>query len=157
MNLKISHGTGEGPTPLAAFDAALREAGVGDYNLIVLSSVIPPESQIVIGRHEPPADEFGRRLYVVLARAEAIIPGEAAWAGLGWAQGDDDRGLFVEEHGESEQGVREAIHASLSAMIEARGVTFGPIRDEIAGVVCRDVPVCAVVLAVYRSAAWEEA
>jgi arginine decarboxylase len=42
MQIHVSSGRGEGPTPLAAFDAALRDAGVSNYNLIALSSVIPP-------------------------------------------------------------------------------------------------------------------
>ena len=42
MTITLSTGTGEGPTPLAAFDAALVDAGVADHNLICLSSVIPP-------------------------------------------------------------------------------------------------------------------
>ena len=153
MDIEISRGTGEGPTPLAAFDAALCAAGVGDYNLIILSSVIPPGSRIVISRHDPCVDDYGCRLYVVLSRADVEKPGESAWAGLGWTQGADGRGLFVEEHGESEPGVRETIRVSLGAMIAVRG-GFGPICDEIAGVACHDAPACAVVVAVYCSAAW---
>ena len=154
MNIQVSRGIGEGPTPLAAFDAALRAAGVGDYNLLVLSSVIPPGSKIVVGRHEPRADEYGNLLYVVMARAEAAVSGASAWAGLGWAQGEDGCGLFVEEHGNSEHEVRAAIRATLGAMIEARGAAFGPINEEISGAVCCDAPACAVVTAVFCSAPW---
>lgn len=39
MHIYVTTGTGEGPTPLAAFDAALINAGVANYNLICLSSV----------------------------------------------------------------------------------------------------------------------
>ena len=152
--LRIARGTGQGPTPLAAFDAALRSAGVSDYNLIVLSSVIPPGSVITQGATDQNEDEFGMRLYVVMARADSITTGQAAWAGLGWAQREDGRGLFVEEHGESELGVRSAIRASLGAMIDGRGVAYGPINDAIVGVVCRGTPVCAVAIAVYRSVSW---
>ena len=42
MKIRLSSGRGEGPTPLAAFDAALLDAGVSNYNLLPLSSVIPP-------------------------------------------------------------------------------------------------------------------
>jgi arginine decarboxylase len=44
--IQVTTGTGEGPTPLAAFDAALLDAGVANYNLICLSSVIPEASVI---------------------------------------------------------------------------------------------------------------
>ncbi len=44
--IALAAGLGEGPTQLAAFDAALRDAGVANYNRICLSSVIPPGSVI---------------------------------------------------------------------------------------------------------------
>jgi arginine decarboxylase len=40
MRIYVTTGKGEGPTPLAAFDAALIDAGIPNYNLIYLSSVI---------------------------------------------------------------------------------------------------------------------
>jgi len=46
VRIVVSRGTGEGPTPLAAFDKALLAAGVENYNLIRLSSVIPPGAEI---------------------------------------------------------------------------------------------------------------
>ena len=38
----IVAGKGEGFTPLNAFDAALGDAGVGDLNLVKVSSIVPP-------------------------------------------------------------------------------------------------------------------
>jgi hypothetical protein len=43
----LTTGTGECPTPLAAFDAAPMQAGVTNYNLLCVSSVILPVSEIV--------------------------------------------------------------------------------------------------------------
>lgn len=63
MRILVSHGTGDGPTPLAAFDSALLAAGVENYNLIRLSSVIPPGAGIERGRFTSDPDEYGRRLY----------------------------------------------------------------------------------------------
>ncbi len=48
MKIYISSGRGTGPTSLSAFDAALNEAGVANYNLIRLSSIIPPDSKIIL-------------------------------------------------------------------------------------------------------------
>ncbi|WP_431971141.1 pyruvoyl-dependent arginine decarboxylase [Nocardia sp. bgisy134] len=42
--MEIGAATGVSPTAMSAFDAALRELGVGDANLIRLSSVIPPRA-----------------------------------------------------------------------------------------------------------------
>ena len=47
MKIIVTSGTGEGPTSLAAFDAALLDAGVANYNLICLSSIIPPGSMTI--------------------------------------------------------------------------------------------------------------
>ena len=38
-------GNGEGGTPLNAFDAALIEAGIGNLNLLRVSSILPPSAQ----------------------------------------------------------------------------------------------------------------
>lgn len=38
-------GQGEGKTELTAFDAALIDAGVSHYNLVKLSSIMPPDAQ----------------------------------------------------------------------------------------------------------------
>ena len=48
LTIQISTGVGGASTPLAAFDAALCEIGVGNLNVLQLSSVIPP------GNHDAP-------------------------------------------------------------------------------------------------------
>ncbi len=155
MKIVITTGTGEGPTAVAAFDAALRSAGVENYNLIPLSSIIPPGSTIERATFVTLVDEYGHRLYVVMARRDEHVGGGAAWAGVGWTQEPGDgRGLFVELHGDSKIGVQEAIEATLAAMMTSRGRAYGPIHCELAGIVCRGQPVCALVIAVYQSQGW---
>jgi arginine decarboxylase len=155
MQIIVTAGTGEGPTAVAAFDAALLAAGVANYNLIALSSIIPPGSTIERRVFVTPPQEYGHRLYVVMARSDADEIGQAAWAGVGWTQAQDDgRGLFVELHGTSEANVREAITVTLASMMAQRKGAYGPIHCEIAGSVCRGAPVCALVIAVYKSEGW---
>jgi len=157
MDIRIASAVGRGPTPLAAFDAALRNAGVEDYNLIALSSVIPPGSVLIRARFSTPASEYGHRLYVVMARHAATRPGEEAWAGLGWAQEPESgRGLFVELHGSSRRAVESAIGSTLDAMKQARRYDYGKNESEIAGIVCEGDPVCALVIAIYASEGWGE-
>jgi arginine decarboxylase len=155
MQISITVGTGEGPTPLAAFDAALLNAGVANYNLIILSSIIPPGSSIQRTTIVTPAAEYGDRHYVVMARGDADLPGTTAWAGIGWVQElGDGRGLFVELHGTSKTCVLETITATLESMMASRGCVYGPIQHQIIGVECRDRPVCALVIALYKSEGW---
>lgn len=151
-------GAGSGPTKLAAFDAALRDAGVANFNLLVLSSVIPAGSLVTAdrrsidpGRH---IGEWGDRLYVVMAERRVDTLGEAAWAGIGWVQDETGRGLFVEHEGSSEQSVRNDLEASIGAIAAARGTGFGPPRMRIRGIVCEDEPVCALAAAVFKAESW---
>ncbi len=157
MRITITCGTGEGPTPLAAFDQALLSAGVANYNLIYLSSVIPAGSVIECARYITPQDEYGHRLYVVMARHDEQTPGQLAWAGVGWTQeAETGRGLFVELHGTDRTEVEQDILCSLETMIASRALNYGPIRYEITGKACTGAPVCAVVLAVYKSEGWDD-
>lgn len=155
MRITVTNGVGEGPTPLAAFDAALLEAGLANYNLIYLSSVIPMGSSVERARFVASPDEYGHRLYLVIARHDKQQLGQAAWAGLGWTQDQTGCGLFVEQHGPDKAKVQDAILMTLAAMIAGRRHPYGPIQDEIVGITCREQPVCALVAAVYQSEGWK--
>jgi arginine decarboxylase len=155
MQIKISSAAGTGPTPLGAFDAALRSAGVENYNLIPLSSVIPPNAVLERSRYYTPPEEYGDRLYVVMAQHEASRIGEEAWAGIGWTQeAETGRGLFVELHGSSKRTVDIAIEQTLDSMKQDRPYDYGKNESEISGIVCEGDPVCALVIAVYSSEPW---
>ncbi len=157
MKITITTGTGEGPTPLAAFDKALLNAGVANYNLIYLSSIIPPNSVIERECYVTPSDEYGHRLYLVMACHRADEPGTSAWAGIGWTQeSESGKGLFVELHGSSQEEVKQAIDQTLNAMIASRPLPYGPMQCEVIGTTCIDKPVCALVLAVYKSEGWDD-
>ncbi len=155
MRIVVTSGTGTGPTALAAFDAALLAAGVANYNLIPLSSIIPPGSTIENAEHAMPEEEYGHRLYVVLSQGEATQPGQEAWAGLGWTQAPDGRGLFVEHHGSNQARVVEDMRSSLRSMMEnRRDYVDCPIHHRLAGARCEVQPVAAVAIAVYESRGW---
>jgi arginine decarboxylase len=155
--ISVTTGTGEGPTPLAAFDAALLDAGVANYNLIPLSSVIPEASVVRRAEYASPLTEYGRRLYVVMARHDTDEAGSTAWAGLGWTQeAATGRGLFVELDGDDRHQVERDIEATLSSMTANRPLCYGAVESEIVGIECRGRPVCALAMAVYRSEAWDD-
>ena len=157
LTIEVATGVGSGPTHIAAFDAALREAGVHNYNLIRLSSVVPPGSDIkVLGGPAKPPGEWGDRLYVVYACQYASEPGEEAWAGIGWVQQDQTRkGMFVEHEGPTEAFVRSSIDASLASLVEGRAPeTFGPIHSVVRGATSTGEHTCALAVAVFESASW---
>ncbi len=157
MIIKVSAGIGIGPTQLSAFDSALNDAGVANYNLIRLSSVIPPKSEIQVSKQSLTnlPGQWGDRLYVVMAEQRAHIPNEEAWAGIGWVQDKKTgKGLFVEHEGSSEKSVRNDITQSLEALMATRNVDFGKINMEVVGTTCKHLPVCAMVVAVYKTEGW---
>lgn len=156
--IDITCGTGEAPTVLSAFDKALFTAGIGNYNLIHLSSVIPTnhEPRVQQVNFNEVLEEYGKRLYVVYASCTEIIPGKTAWAGLGWVMAAEEpkRGLFVEHVGETEQEVVDLIESSLNSMVSYRSEKYLPVAHKVIGVKCVDKPVCALVAAIYQSAEW---
>jgi arginine decarboxylase len=158
MVIKLATGIGSGPTELSAFDSALNHAGVANYNLIRLSSVIPPETTISVQDHalEDLPGGWGDRLYVVMAEQRESTPNREAWAGIGWVQDQETgRGLFVEHEGESERTVREDISDSLHALMATRNVNFGEIQMKVVGAMCHRDPICAMAVAVYQASDWE--
>lgn len=157
LTIRIRLGLGRGPTRLAAFDHALREAGVADRNLLVLSSVIPPGA--VVDSSGAAADcpgEWGDRLYVVMANERVETHNEEAWAGVAWRQDlDTGQGLFVEHEGHARKQVESDLRSTLESISAARsGRRWGPIEMAVTGITCTDEPVCALAVAIYEHEPW---
>jgi arginine decarboxylase len=181
LAITVRSAVGRGPTSLAAFDAALASAGVANFNLIRLSSVIPPGSivaaepaafvqtdestsvrsaaNVVDLRSAPsPADvttTWGHRLYAVWAYQSAELLGEEAWAGVAWVQdASDGRGLFVEHEGGSESQVRDELAATLTSISATRGMSHLEQHSVVVGTRCEGEPVAALVIAPFSSEGW---
>ena len=157
MRIQVSEGIGTGPTELAAFDQALVKANVANYNLLLLSSVLPPGSDISFVK-EPvhPEGEWGDRLYVVMAQKRTSRRNQQVWAGIGWIQDPETKqGLLVEHEGHSEAQVRADIAHSLKALAENRHMQFGEPQMHVAGTKCTGEPVCALVVAAFETAGWQ--
>lgn len=90
----MASGSAEGYSPLNAFDGALINAGVGDLNLVKVSSIIPPGSREIKPRGLP------RGAIVPAAYAFIIsdIPGEVISAAVAVAvpEQEKDAGLIME-------------------------------------------------------------
>lgn len=156
--IKITSGTGVGSTELAAFDAALFSAGIANFNLIKLSSIIPDGFEPIKEKVNLNDQGFGHRLYVVLSSDAKSKKGKEAWAGIGWVKSisNPKRGLFVEHHGNSKKQVAKLIKATLTDMVSYRPDKFSEIDYEIVGLKCEEKPVSAVVAAVYQSEDWSK-
>lgn len=167
LKIIVTKGFGVGRTEISAFDAALKAAGVHNYNIIPLSSVIPAHARVLISEptiHHYTGQEHGKRLYVVMAKMLQNEPGLSAFAGLGWVQSSKKkdpnhtgRGLFVEHHGHSQRDVEVKIQQSLEDMVKNRseGALYGPIHKVVhGGQVDSKGFACSIVVAVYKSVGW---
>lgn len=155
MKIHITWGTGQGPTRQAAFDNALLDAGIGNYNIIRLSSIIPEGSEIVEEKLNWNEQEHGHKLYAVISDAYTGKAGESAVAGLGWVWEESGKGLFLEITGKTRKEVTDAIEKSLGYMKAARSGSYGDANVKVAEVQCTSGISCAVVAGVFRTEGWE--
>ena len=166
MEIKVVCGVGSGRTILSAFDSALKDAGVYNYNLVTLSSIIPPGSKVdKIRRYETPPEEYGHKLYVVKAELRSEEVGKFIAAGIGWYQIEDGRGIFVEHEikGETKVAVESEINLriknSLKDLAKFRRIKLDESRIKFAMSLTqiKDHPTCVLALAVYQSEGWNQA
>lgn len=94
MRIAIVSGKDEGPTKLNAFDNALSDAGIGDVNLIKVSSMLAGNAEIV----ELPELSPGAMVNCVLAEVTSDVPGEEITATVAVAIGEK-LGCVVETTG----------------------------------------------------------
>jgi arginine decarboxylase len=156
MDIRITYGSANAPTELGAFDKALYEAGIANYNLIKLSSILPENSNVIVEKINWNEKEFGYKLYCVLSSQTEKEIGKEAWAGIGWVKCLDgsNKGLFVEHHGGSEKEVSDLIDGSLTSMKTYRPEEYGEINKKLMGLKCESQPVAALVCATYQTENW---
>ena len=124
----VVSGTSTGPTALAAYDAALADAGIHNYNLVRVSSVIPAESRIEVLDTAPDLGPVGGKLTVVEA-SETVEAGTTACAALGWTLDERSRGLFYEASGTDLETVEATVETGLAAGRDLREWTF--VNEEV--------------------------
>ena len=120
-------GTAEGTTPLNAFDNALLAAGIGNVNLVKVSSIFPPGADIVtLPRIKP-----GAIVPTAYAAITSEVPGEVVAAAVGWALPDTPglNGVIMEFH---DKATREEAERMIVQMLEeafrTRGWRIGQMK-----------------------------
>jgi arginine decarboxylase len=116
----VTVGRAEGGTSLNAFDNALLVAGIGNINLIKVSSIVPPEVAMV----ELPKIRPGALIPTAYAAMTSEVPGQTVAAAVGYALPDDPakNGVIMEFHGVASQAEAErAIDAMLEESFRVRG------------------------------------
>ena len=128
--IRVAWGTGTGPTEMSAYDAALADANLHNYNLVTVSSVVPADAEVEAVGTAPDLGPAGNRLTVVQAHATRAGPGHVS-AALGWSLSEEGPGLFYESAGETDADeVAERVRAGLAAGRDLREWTFADERVE---------------------------
>jgi arginine decarboxylase len=152
--IRVVAGSATGPTEIASYDAALADAGVHDYNLLTLSSVVPPDADIEVRDVAPDLGPVGGKLTIVQGRATVEGAGRAT-AALGWTRkGDRGAGVFYETGGEFDRvEARRRIERGLEHAGEIRTRDLGDTSVEVESEVTDGAPFAtAVVIAAYGEA-----
>ena len=112
LTLPVVCATGAGATALDALDDALVSAGVGDFNLIEYSSVLPVGASVE--RHERfPADRYPVGAPVGAVMASATATDAPVAAAVGWTRAEEG-GIFFEAGGADPDVVEREVRAGLT-------------------------------------------
>ena len=118
MKIAIVSGKAEGPTKLNSFDNALLDAGIGDVNLIKVSSMLEKNTEII----KLPYLKPGSMINCVLSCASSDKKGDFISASVAIAIGDN-LGCVVENSkiNTDPEEVRSESIAMVKYMMEVRG------------------------------------
>lgn len=124
MKVSITSGKAEGPTKLNAFDNALLDAGIGDINLIKVSSIIPAGAGIV----ELPQFLAGKMVNTVLSYVSSEKKGDQLCAVIAVAI-SDELGCVVEHGGinQDPEKVKGEALDMVNSMMQIRGLEINDI------------------------------
>lgn len=120
-------GFAEGPTLLNAFDNALMAAGVGNTNLVRMSSILPPNCQLI----QPVKLPYGALVPVAYAEESCDEAGVLVAAAVAAGIPDDPElpGVIMEHHMRADEQVcREAVIRKVEAAFEQRKYKLTDIK-----------------------------
>lgn len=120
-------GCAEGGTPLNAFDNALLAAGIGNVNLVRISSIVPPDVDIVT----LPQIRPGAIVATAYATITSQTPGETVTAAVGYALPVDrtKAGVIMEYHDRADRKTAETVvRAMLDEAFRVRGEAIREMR-----------------------------
>ena len=97
----FTKGVGFHKNKLQSFESALRDAGIEICNLVTVSSIFPPECQIIPRAKGVKKLEPGQITFVVLAREATQEPNRLLFASVGLARPKNRKqyGYISEHHG----------------------------------------------------------
>ena len=139
MRIAIVSGKDEGPTKLNAFDNALSNAGIGDVNLITVSSMLSGNAEIC----DLPKLKPGAMVNCVLSRITSDNPGDEITAVVAVAIGEE-LGCVVETSGTNKNPddlIKEA-KEMVTYMMEKRKVEIKNLIVEYSTAQVKNIASC---------------
>lgn len=130
----LTKGVGIHKERLHSFEVALRDAGLAPFNLVSVSSILPPGCRRVPREEGLKFLKPGQIIFVVLARNETNEPNRLISASVGCAvpAGDDAYGYLSEHHGFGQTMEKVADYAedlAASMLASTLGIEFNPDAD----------------------------
>ena len=127
----FTKGLGIHKDKLAAFEAALRDAGIAKYNLVYVSSILPPNCKIIPREEGLKQLAAGQIIFCVMARSETNEPNRLISSSIGVAVPSDSNhyGYLSELHSYGETAKKSGEYAEdLAATMLATtlGIPFDP-------------------------------
>lgn len=130
----LTKGIGRHKEKLTSFEMALRDAGIAEYNLVRVSSIIPPACKLIPANVGKQMLQPGQIVHVVMSENSSNEPHRLFAASVGIAQPMDDQnyGYLSEHHsfGETDEiagDYSEDLAAYMLATI--LGVDFDPNKS----------------------------
>lgn len=119
MRIDVVWGCGEGNTPLGSFDRALSKAGLHNYNLVKISSIIPPNSKVKKSGSLEKDWRVGELVGAVISRYTSTDSEKKIVSGLGWSVAEEG-GIFMEVKGREREECEERVLSSLEDSMKLR-------------------------------------
>jgi len=121
----ITSGSAEGNSELTAFDGALLKAGIGNINLLKVSSILPPEASYTPDIELP----FGALVPTAYGTIVSNKPGEIISAAIAVGRSEDTFGVIMELVGKlSKLEAEEKIEQMVRESFEMRNMYLQDIK-----------------------------
>ena len=134
-NYTLTSAAAVGATRLTAFDRALLEAGVGNMNLVRVSSVLPP------GASERPCLDLppGSLLPIAYGTISSGLPGQTIAAAVATGLSRESFGMIMEFAGECSREEAERVVVEMVAeAFASRGLELAETKVRSAGITVPD-------------------
>lgn len=122
-------GSSEGKSKLNAFDHALLTAGIGNLNLLKVSSILPPKTEFVENLEIPP----GSLTPTAYGSITSDLPGEVISAAVGVGISEDSFGVIMEFSGRCTKAeAEEQVTQMVAEAFETRGLKLSKVMVKVA-------------------------